>query len=260
MGKAAYEVKNVPGRSSILIHSGNTAGDVDKGQKSNVQGCILLGFSRNTQSGQATIQESRAAVAAFMDKMGGRPFTLTIISAEGDVGTPDAASQSGAGGGSALSPMAQAVGASMPTPSTPAPTTVAPVSNSVADPGVGQGEPSLGGSTVAEASVIKKAQAERQANATALQAQESDAALSQNFSGVAEVMKKQLETQLKMAKSLDNIDQGIQTLVKGGGQSQAPSTADSSENQGMKPSSAARPTDIPVRTTPISMKRIAASR
>lgn len=260
LGKAAYEVKNVPGRSSILIHSGNTAGDVDKGQKSNVQGCILLGFSRNTQSGQATIQESRAAVAAFMDKMGGRPFTLTIISAEGDVGTPDAASQPGAGGGSALSPMAQSVGASMPTPSTPAPTTVAPVSNSVPDPGVGQGEPSLGGSTVAEASVIKKAQAERQASATALQAQESDAALSQNFSGVAEVMKKQLETQLKMAQSLENIDHGIQELVKGGGQAAAQGTADTSENQGQKPLTAARPTDVPVRTTPISMKRIAASR
>jgi hypothetical protein len=192
-----------------------------------------------------------------MEKMGGRPFTLTIISAEGDAQTPEA--KPGAGGGPTLSPMAQSVGASMPTPTTPAPTTVAPVSSSVPEYG-GGGEPSLGGNTVAEASVIKKAQAERQASATALQAQESDAALNQNFSGVAEVMKKQLETQLKMAKSLDNIDQGIQELVKGSGQAPAQGTADTSENQGQKPLSAARPTDVPVRTTPISMKRIAASR
>lgn len=162
--------------------------------------------------------------------------------------------------GTQLSPLAQSVGATMPTPSTPAPTTVAPVSSSVPDYTGGQSEPSLGGSAVAEASVIKKAQAERQAQATTIQAQEANAQLSENFGSVAETMKKQLETQLKMAQSLENIDQGIQTLVNKSEQAEAPSTADTSQNQGQRPSSAARPTDIPVRTTPISMKRIAASR
>lgn len=161
--------------------------------------------------------------------------------------------------GTQLSPLAQSLGATMPTPSAPAPTTVAPVSNSVPEYDGGQGEPSLGGA-VAEASTIRKAQAERQAQATTLQAQEASSQLSENFGNVAEVMKKQLETQMKMAKSLDNIDQGIQTLVKGSGQAEAPSTADNSQNQGMTPRTASRPTDVPVRTTPISMKRIAASR
>jgi hypothetical protein len=38
-----YEVKMVPDRSYILTHSGNLAGDIEKGYLSHVEGCILLG-------------------------------------------------------------------------------------------------------------------------------------------------------------------------------------------------------------------------
>ncbi|MNQ95974.1 hypothetical protein D3C85_1115590 [compost metagenome] len=240
----------MPGRTAILIHSGNYAGNVDKGQKSNVEGCILLGLSRNTQSGQPMIQESKAAMKAFTEKMGGRPFTLTVISAEGDAVAPGSEGSST----TSLSPMAQSVAASAPASM---PTPVAPVTNSVpASSGGGGGEPSLGGN-VAEAAVIRKAQAERQAQATTMQDQEANAQLNQNFSGVAEVMKKQLETQLKMAQSLDNIDKGIQTLVGGG--SQAPGQeASKPEPSTTRTNTAAKPTDVPVRMTPISMKRIQA--
>jgi hypothetical protein len=153
-----------------------------------------------------------------------------------------------------LSPMAKTVGVMMPTPSASAPTTVAPVTSNVPAGGVGSGEPALGG-VVAEAAVIRKAQAERQAQATSLQDQESSAQLNQNFSGVADTMRKQLETQLKMAQSLDNIDQGIQKLVQGGATSagQEPATK---EPQSSRTNTAAKPTDVPVRMTPISMKRI----
>lgn len=74
-----YEVKNVPGRSAILIHAGNTAGNVDKGLKSDVQGCILLGLSRGRLNNQISVQDSRAALAAFQKKMGGKPFVLNIV-------------------------------------------------------------------------------------------------------------------------------------------------------------------------------------
>jgi hypothetical protein len=154
-----------------------------------------------------------------------------------------------------LSPMAKTVGVMMPTPTSSAPVTVAPVTASVpASAGGGMGEPALGG-VVAEAAVIRKAQAERQAQATSLQDQESSAALNQNFSGVADVMKKQLETQLAMAQSLDNIDKGIQSLVQGGGTSTGQEAA-RPESQTTRTNTAAKPTDVPVRMTPISMKRI----
>ena len=151
-----------------------------------------------------------------------------------------------------LSPLAQSLGATIPTPDKPASTSVAPVTESVANT---TSEPSLGGGDVVEASVLAKARAERQAQAASLQDQESNEQLNKNFSSVAEVMKKQLETQQQMAKSLDNIDQGIQTLVKSGTQTgQAP--AGQQPAQASRTNTAAKSTDVPARLTPISMKRV----
>lgn len=65
-------------RANILIHSGNYAGDVDKGLKSHVQGCILLGKYFGTMDGQRAILLSRPTVRAFMDHMKGEPFTLVV--------------------------------------------------------------------------------------------------------------------------------------------------------------------------------------
>lgn len=177
---------------------------------------------------------------------------MALPAGAGSTPTP-AAAPTAPGVPSTLSPLAQSIVASAPAA---IPTPVSPVSNSVpaASTGPGLGEPSLGGN-VAEAAVIRKAQAERQAQATSLQDQEANTQLNQNFSGVAEVMKKQLEAQLKMAQSLDNIDQGIQKLVETGSSSAGQQPAQQAA-QSTRGNTAAKPTDVPVRMTPISMKRI----
>jgi hypothetical protein len=74
-----YLVQKVTGRDSILIHSGNVAGDVEKGLESDVLGCILLGFARGTRRGQRAVLLSKPAISALMREMGGRPFTLEVI-------------------------------------------------------------------------------------------------------------------------------------------------------------------------------------
>lgn len=74
----AYEVKGVPGRSGILIHKGNVAGNVDKGQKAHSSGCILLGMGRARQGVQKTITSSGPAMELFYQKLGGAPFTLVV--------------------------------------------------------------------------------------------------------------------------------------------------------------------------------------
>lgn len=73
-----YHVQKVPNRSYILIHSGNLAGDVSKGYKSNVYGCILLGQKRGTLYGQLAVLNSRITVKRFMSYMDLNPFTLKI--------------------------------------------------------------------------------------------------------------------------------------------------------------------------------------
>lgn len=74
-----YRLDNVPGRSEILIHAGNTAGNTDRGETSDVLGCILLGTNRFKKGRQPAVGNSRDAVKQFMTKMGGAPFILTII-------------------------------------------------------------------------------------------------------------------------------------------------------------------------------------
>lgn len=73
-----YCVGHVPGRDSILIHTGNVAGDVEKGLESDVLGCILVGEKRGYRRGQVAIFDSRTAFRKFMAEMNGRPFTLEI--------------------------------------------------------------------------------------------------------------------------------------------------------------------------------------
>jgi hypothetical protein len=74
-----YWVTEVPSRSYILIHSGNYAGDVNKGYKTHVKGCILLGQKMGTLSGQKAVLNSRLTVRKFMNLTGMKPFKLTII-------------------------------------------------------------------------------------------------------------------------------------------------------------------------------------
>lgn len=65
---ATFEVGDVPGRSAILFHAGNTQADT--------RGCILLGnyFDGNPDNTLA-IRESRIAFAAFLE-------TLNVVGVE----------------------------------------------------------------------------------------------------------------------------------------------------------------------------------
>jgi len=73
-----YWIKEVPNRSFILIHSGNWAGDLNKGFKSHVNGCILLGQKRGLLLGQLAVLNSRITVKRFMRKLNYQPFTFDI--------------------------------------------------------------------------------------------------------------------------------------------------------------------------------------
>lgn len=77
-----YVLQSVPGRSSILIHSGNWAGDISKGLRSDVQGCILVGLSLGELSGQTAVTSSRAALNNLRNVIGRETFELVISNAD----------------------------------------------------------------------------------------------------------------------------------------------------------------------------------
>jgi len=73
-----YHVQDVPNRSCILIHSGNWAGDVNKGYRTHVNGCILLGLHQGTMDGQIAVLNSRITVNRFVRHMENHDFILNI--------------------------------------------------------------------------------------------------------------------------------------------------------------------------------------
>ena len=74
-----YWVRRVPDRTYILIHSGNWAGDTQKGFKSHVMGCILLGKHHGYLAGQRAVLNSRLTVRSFMREMDYQKFTLNVL-------------------------------------------------------------------------------------------------------------------------------------------------------------------------------------
>lgn len=71
-----YEVMDVPERSHILIHAGNTHKDTE--------GCILLGMQFGKIDSESAILASRSAMQRFMALMAGTPETeLVIVDAYG---------------------------------------------------------------------------------------------------------------------------------------------------------------------------------
>ncbi len=74
-----FWVTKVKGRTYILIHAGNWAGDKSKGYRSNVNGCILLGAKKGLLLGQWAVLNSRITIRRFMDRIGQEPFTLRIL-------------------------------------------------------------------------------------------------------------------------------------------------------------------------------------
>jgi hypothetical protein len=83
----AWRVLNVPGRTGVLIHIGNHAGDVDMGRMANSEGCILPGsyiaLVPNVSGNrlQFGVGSSRAALEKLYSLIGRSGFTLSVVPA-----------------------------------------------------------------------------------------------------------------------------------------------------------------------------------
>lgn len=76
---SCYRLQDVPGRTDILIHSGNFAGNVDLGYKTDSAGCIMPGMSFAMLAGQTVVVSSKQALIVLKSVLGFQPFELTII-------------------------------------------------------------------------------------------------------------------------------------------------------------------------------------
>lgn len=68
--KNVYHVENVPERSAILLHWGNTEKDTE--------GCILLGNRVGEIAGSPAVLDSRNCFERFRELIGDNEFTLII--------------------------------------------------------------------------------------------------------------------------------------------------------------------------------------
>lgn len=68
--KDVYIVKDVPGRSAILFHWGNTEKDTE--------GCILLGLGAGMMGNAPAVTSSKVAFQLFASLIGKSDFTLII--------------------------------------------------------------------------------------------------------------------------------------------------------------------------------------
>jgi len=75
-----YLVNDVPGRTHILFHVGNWAGDDHKGYRTDSNGCILLGLAAGEIYGQKAILQSTKAIKEFNGSLNQRAFRLIISS------------------------------------------------------------------------------------------------------------------------------------------------------------------------------------
>ncbi len=73
-----FHVTDVHGRSYILIHAGNYAGDIKKGYRTNSAGCLLLGQKRGWIGKQKAVLNSKITIRRFMQALNNEPFKLII--------------------------------------------------------------------------------------------------------------------------------------------------------------------------------------
>jgi len=73
-----YHVGEVPGRTGVLIHGGNLAGDSERGWRTHSHGCILPGLHQGRLGDQRAVLCSRPALGRFMAALGGQPFILKV--------------------------------------------------------------------------------------------------------------------------------------------------------------------------------------
>lgn len=78
-----YEVLGVQNRFAIRIHSANLAGDVSKGFRSHLNGCIALGERTGVMGNQKAILASQPAVRKFEELLEYQPFILEVINGMG---------------------------------------------------------------------------------------------------------------------------------------------------------------------------------
>ena len=76
-----YHVEAVPGRTHILLHHGNFAGDRLRGYRTHSAGCILLGSRKGKLHGQRAVLGSKIARRKFELAMNFQTTTLEIINA-----------------------------------------------------------------------------------------------------------------------------------------------------------------------------------
>lgn len=74
----SYHVTDVDGRTWILCHTGNLAGDKSLGYKTHSAGCILLGKYHGFIEKQRAVLCSRPTVKRFMEVMEGQDFNLVV--------------------------------------------------------------------------------------------------------------------------------------------------------------------------------------
>jgi hypothetical protein len=74
--KQVWQITNVPNRTAILIHAGNTHIDT--------LGCVLVGLGLNLQGSDAVISQSRIAVDMLRKHIGPNSFWLTIKGKDDD--------------------------------------------------------------------------------------------------------------------------------------------------------------------------------
>lgn len=76
--KKVYMVQGVKGRGGILIHSANYMGDMEKGYKTQLKGCIALGERLGIMEGQKALLMSAPAIRRFYNLLNGESFELEI--------------------------------------------------------------------------------------------------------------------------------------------------------------------------------------
>lgn len=83
-GMDLYHLQNVPNRGEVEIHAANWMGDVDKGFKCELLGCIAPGLKTGMLAPpgmalQHAVISSGVALKSLEEDLGGADFELTII-------------------------------------------------------------------------------------------------------------------------------------------------------------------------------------
>lgn len=78
LARYCYRFRTVVGRAGVLEHSANLMGDVSKGYRAQLNGCVALGERLGWMDGQKALLLSRPAVRTVEDHFAGRSWKLEI--------------------------------------------------------------------------------------------------------------------------------------------------------------------------------------